>query len=268
MDYTTFFGFAKKPFSASLKPDELLLTDQLQNWKARFDFVTSHKLWAVLTGEVGAGKSTAVRWAIQMLPHPEYKPVLITASGGSIMEIYRRILMALSQPISGTRSKMHQAATLAFKDIADTGVTPILVIDEASLLALEVFKELHTLTQFDCDSRPILSVILVGQEDLIDKLAYPASKPLASRITARMHLIAGNLNQTIEYITHHLKIAGARTSLFEQPALMAIHQASGGILRNINNLARCALITASSNKRQVVTADDVRIAATELFIHS
>lgn len=268
MDYTTFFGFAKKPFSSSLKPDELLVTDQLQNWKARFDFVTSHKLWAVLTGEVGAGKSTAIRWAIQMLPHPEYKPILITASGGSVLEIYRRILMALSQPISGSRAKMYQAATTAFKDIANGGVTPILVIDEASLLALEVFKELHTLTQFDCDSKPLLSVILVGQEDLIDKLTYPASKPLASRITARMHLTAGDLNQTIDYVSHHLKIAGARTSLFEQPALMALHQASAGIPRNINNLSRCALITAASNKRQIVTADDVRVASTELFLNA
>lgn len=267
MDYLTFFGFTKKPFRSDLKTDEILVTEQLKNWQARFQFVTSHKLWGVLTGDVGAGKSTAIRWVIENLPHPEYKSIFVTAAGGSIIEIYRRILIALGLPLSGFKAHMFQTMTQSLKDIAAKEVTPILIIDEASLLSLEVFKELHTLTQFECDSKPILSVILVGQEDLMDKLTYPTSKPLASRITARMHLTAGNQDQTQAYVFHHLKIAGGKTSLFDETALMALHQASAGIPRNINNLARCALITATAEKRQIVTGEDVRVASTELFLH-
>lgn len=267
MDYLTCFGFLRKPFDSNLKQEELLVTEQLQEWKARFDFVVTHKLWGVLTGEVGAGKSTAIRWSLNNLPHPEYKPILVTAGSGSVMEIYRRIMMALALPQCGVRAKMYQGIVCSFKEIASQGVTPILVIDEASLLSLEVFKELHTLTQYDCDSKPTLCVILVGQEDLIDKLTYPGSRPLASRITARMHFPATNEKQTADYIAHHLKIAGVRSTLFETQAITATHQASAGIPRNINNLARCALITAAAQKRQVVTTDDVRIASTELFLH-
>lgn len=267
MDYLTHFGFSRKPFGPDLRHDELLVTDQLAGWRGRFDFVVTHKLWGVLTGEVGAGKSTAVRWAIEGLRHPEYRPIPITAGSGSILETYRRLLITLGLPISGNRAKMHHAITQSIKDIASQKITPVLVIDEASLLALEAFKELHTLTQFDCDSKPTMSVILVGQEDLIDKLTYPASRPLASRITARMHLIAGNEQDTADYIEHHLKIAGVRPTLFEPQAITAIHQASAGIPRNINNIARNALITAAAQKRMVVVTDDIRVAASELFLH-
>lgn len=267
MDYLNFFGFSQHPFRASLRPEEILVTDQLNHWKARFDFVVTHKLWGVLTGEVGAGKSTAIRWALENLPHPEYKPILVIGSGGSVLEIYRRILMVLGQPVPGFRAKMWRGITESFREIARERVTPILVIDEASLLPLEVFCELHTLAQFDCDSKPILSVILAGQEDLIDRLSYPSSRPLASRVTTRMHLTAGDLNQTIAYVAHHLKIAGLSRPLFDQAALTALHQTSGGILRSINNLARCALIAAAHEKRQTVTPEDIRVASTELFLN-
>jgi len=145
-------------------------------------------------------------------------------------------------------------------------ITPVLVIDEASLMSLEVFRELHTLTQFDCDSKPTLSVILVGQEDLLDKLSYPSSKPLASRIVARMHFLGGSEQDTSDYVTHHVRVAGIKTQIFEQQAVTALHQASGCILRNINNLARNAMISATGKKQRIVTADDVRIAASELFL--
>lgn len=262
----THFGFSKKPFSSSLKPADLLITSQMKEWQARCDFVATHRLWAVLTGEVGAGKSTAIRWALDLLPHPEFRPLLVTASGGSVLEIYRRILAALTLPQPGVRAKMFAAIAQACRDTASQNVTPVLVIDEASLLSLEVFRELHTLTQFDCDSKSILSVILVGQEDLIDKLSYPTSKPLASRIVARMHFVGGAEQDTNDYVMHHLHLAGVKPTLFEPASITALHQASGGILRHINNLARNAMISAAAKKQKIVTADDVRIATSELFL--
>lgn len=265
MDYLTHFGFSKQPFSSELKCDELLQTQQLIQWRARFNFVATHKLWGVLTGEIGSGKSTSLRWAIESLPYPEYRPILVTAGSGSILETYRRILITLGNPLPGNRAKMHHAIVQAVKDIANQKITPVLVIDEASLMSLEAFREMHTLTQFECDSKPTLAVILAGQDDMIDKLNYPTSRPLASRIVARMHLMGGNEQDSAEYVAHHLQLAGARASLFDPQAMTAIHQAAGGIPRNINNIACGALITAAANKRQIVTADDIRVAATELF---
>lgn len=269
MEYLSFFGFKQNPFPSNLKAKELLITDQLKHWHARFEFVTTHKLWGVLTGEVGAGKSTAVRWAMEQLSQPQFKPILITATNGTFLEVLRKILFALGHMnVAGIRAKMIHAIRQSFLDIHSQKITPVLIIDEASLLPLDVFRELHTLSQFDCDSKPVICVVLVGQEDLIDKLSYPTSRSLASRITARMHLTAGDMNQTSEYVRHHLKLAGGKETFFDEHAFTAIHQASGGLLRTINNLARCSLISAAAQKRQVVSADDIQVASSEMFLNS
>ena len=85
-----------------------------------------------------------------------------------------------------------------------------LVIDKASLLRLDVFAELHTLTQFENDSKPYLPIVLAGQSNLVDNLHYRNSQPLASRIVGKSHLEGVNRRGMEEYLNHHLKIAGVK----------------------------------------------------------
>jgi type II secretory pathway predicted ATPase ExeA len=141
----------------------------------------------------------------------------------------------------------------------------ILIVDEASLMRLEVFAELHTITQFEQDSKPWLPVILAGKTNLIDLLTYQTSMSPASRIVARSHLEPANRSQMEEYLTHHLSITGVTNGLFDDTAVTAIHQGSGGLFRKANNLARGALIAAANEQSMTVTADHVRLAATEIF---
>ena len=137
-----------------------------------------------------------------------------------------------------------------------------LVIDEASLLRLEVLTELHTLCQFEQDSKPWLPLILAGQDNLIDKLMYRTSLPLASRIVARSHLEGVNRQGMGDYLKHHLAIAGVKTALFDETA---IQQGSGGLFRKAKHLARGALIAAARDQVTTVSAQHVRIASTEIF---
>lgn len=132
-------------------------------------------------------------------------------------------------------------------------------------MRLEIFAELHTLTQFDGDSKPLLPIVLAGQNNLVDLLLYRTSIPLSSRIIARCHLQAVSRTDMELYISHHLKIAGVNHSLFSEQAITAIHQGSGGLLRRANHLARGSLIAAANEKIQLVSAEHVRIAATELI---
>jgi len=141
----------------------------------------------------------------------------------------------------------------------------VLVIDEASLLRLEVLVELHTLCQFEMDSKPYLPLVLAGQSNLIDNLKYPHCMPLASRIVARSHFVGAEREQLESYLLHHLGIAGLNTMLFDDTAVTAIHQGSGGIFRKANHLARGALIAAAAGKEKTVTAEHVRAAASEIF---
>ncbi len=140
-----------------------------------------------------------------------------------------------------------------------------LIIDEASLLRADVFAELHTMTQFNYDSTNLFSLILAGQNSLLDKLKYRTSEPLASRVITRAHLVAISREQMDDYMKHHLKISGIKTKLFSENAVTAIHQGSGGKLREANSLARGALVACMIDKEEQVNEEHVRRASTELI---
>jgi type II secretory pathway predicted ATPase ExeA len=141
----------------------------------------------------------------------------------------------------------------------------VLIVDEASLMRLEVFAELHTITAFEQDSKPWLPIVLTGRSNLIDKLMYQTSLPLASRIVARSHMEPVDRQEMEHYLLHHLALTGVKAGIFDDPAITAIHQGSGGIFRKANHLARGALIAAANTQSATVSADHVRLAATEIF---
>jgi len=266
-NYRTFFGLNKEPFDADIAMKDILQTDQLLDVKTRLDYVIRLGAVGLVTGEVGSGKSTAIRFAEGNLHPSEYRSIYITASSGSIMELYRQLLNELS--IHRSSNSKITMLRLIKKEITDLVLEKkmkvIMIVDEASLLRLEVFAELHTICQFEKDSKPYLPMILAGQNNLIDNLSYRSSQPLASRIVARSHLQATSLEGMKIYIEHHLAIAGVQHNLFDQPALTAIHQGSGGLFRKANHLARGSLIAAAANNKSMVDAEHVQLAATELF---
>jgi general secretion pathway protein A len=266
-NYRSFFGLNKQPFGADINLNEILKTAQLIDVKERFDYVIGLGAIGLITGEVGSGKSTAIRYAAEHLHPSEYKSLYMTASSGAIMEFYRQLVNELDIYIK-TNSKT-MMLRLIKKEIGtlvcEKKIKVVLLIDEASLMRLEVFAELHTLCQFEKDSKPYLPIILAGQNNLIDKLSYRSSQPLASRIVARSHLQGTDLAGMQDYLKHHLAIAGIKQNLFDQNAITAIHQGSGGLFRKANHLARGALIAAAANQANLVNADHVRLAATEIF---
>lgn len=267
MSYRAFFGLKSKPFAADLPLDAILKTEDLQQVQQRILYTIDLGAIALITGEVGAGKSTALRWVAGGLHPSRYKPLWVTATSGSILEVYRQLLSELDiQTASSSRAILTGLIRTQILGLVQSKKQqPVLIIDEASLLRLDVFAELHTLTQFEGDSKPYLPIILAGQNNLADNLLYRSAVPLASRIVARRHLQEVNREGMARYLAHHLSIAGLKHSPFDEPAVTAIHQGSGGLFRKANHLARGALVAATSEKSQVVTAEHVRRAATELF---
>jgi general secretion pathway protein A len=266
-NYRSFFGLKKQPFGADININEILKTAELIDVKERFDYVIGLGAIGLITGEVGSGKSTAIRYAAAHLHPSEYKSLYLTASSGAIMEFYRQLVNKLDIHIK-TNSKA-MMLRLIKKEISalvcEKKIKVVLIVDEASLLRLEVFAELHTVCQFEKDSKPYLPIILAGQNNLIDKLSYRSSQPLASRVVARSHLQGTDLSGMQDYLKHHLAIAGIKHNLFDQNAITAIHQGSGGLFRKANHLARGALIAAAADQANLVNAEHVRLAATEIF---
>lgn len=136
------------------------------------------------------GKSTALRYVTGNLHPSQYRLIRLTATSGSILELYRQILGELASDTNGcSRARMTGRIKNEVLQLAcGKKITPVLVIDEASLLRLEVFAELHTLAQFESDSKPYLPIVLAGQSNLVDNLRYRSSLPLASRVVCKSHL--------------------------------------------------------------------------------
>jgi general secretion pathway protein A len=267
MSYRAFFGLAKEPFIADLPLDSVLTTPELLGVQQRLDYTLRLGAICLVTGEVGAGKSTALRWSCGQLHSSRYKVLWITASAGSILEVYRQLLAELDL---ATAASSRAVLTRLIRNRIDNLVStkrqqPLVVIDEASLLRFDVFAELHTITQFDGDSKPWLPMVLAGQNNLAENLLHRTAIPLASRIIGRSHLPAVDRQGMLDYLNHHLRIAGLKNSPFTEQAVTAVHQGSGGLFRKANHLARGALIAAAAEKSQEVSAEHVRLADSELF---
>lgn len=265
--YRTFFGLTREPFPQDLKIDEILKTQDVLKVADRCDYAVRLGAMTLVTGEVGSGKSTAIRWAASRFHPSEYRLLWITATSGSILEIYRLLAEQLEvETASSSRAVLTRIIRRQILDLTQAKKQKlVLFIDEASLIRLDVFGELHTITQFEADSKPLLPIILAGQNNLIDLLTYRNSLPLASRIVARAHLVPIPRQGMEIYLNHHLKISGVNQQLFSEEAVTAIHQGSGGALRRANHLARGALIAAAIDKSQTIFAEHVRLAATELI---
>jgi len=265
--YKEFFGFVKEPFASRIGWKDILKTDAVSWVKARFDYTVRLGAIALITGEIGSGKSTALRYAAQSLHPSEYKVFFVTATCGSILELYKQIMNSMN--IGGPGSSRAVMTKMIRREIADIvegkKMKAVLVIDEASLLRMEVLAELHTLCQFHFDAKSWLPIIFAGQSTLVDKLEYRSSAPLASRIIARCHLEGIRRKEMQAYLKHRLKIAGIDALLFDDNAITAIYQGAGGILRKADHLARGALMAAAREKTSLVSAEHVRLAATEIF---
>ena len=266
-NYRTFFGFAREPFASDLALKEILQTEELIAVQKRFDYTLRLGGIGLVTGEIGSGKSTALRYASGKLHPSEHQTFYVIASSGSILELYRQISTELG--ITKTTNSKAVITGLIRKEIVEwvqgKKMKVALIIDEASLLRLEVFAELHTICQFDKDSKPWLPLILAGQSSLVDKLMYRTSAPLASRIIVRSHLEGLDRQGMQQYLKHHLKLTGVKNNLFQDAAVTAIHQGSGGLLRKANHLARGALVAAAVAQSSMVEPEHVRLAATEIF---
>ena len=267
MRYRPFFGLTREPFRADLETSAILQTDELLAIGQRVEYVIRIGGIALVTGEVGAGKSTSLRWAAGQLHPSRYKTLWITATAGSILEVYRQLLAELDiNTVSSSRAVLTRLIRQQIQALVSTKKQqPLLIIDEASLLRLDVFAELHTLTQFEGDSKPWLPVILAGQNNLADNLLYRTAIPLASRVVARAHLKAVNRERMDLYVNPHLALAGLKHSPFDEQALTAVHQGSGGLFRKANHLARGALLAAAAEKPQPLTPDTASPAHTQLL---
>ena len=265
--YRAYFGLKSDPFATDVATKDLMRLPGMLGVKERLDYVLSVGGVLVVTGEVGSGKSTSLRWSLAHYHQSDVAVVSIVANTGSIVELLRLISWGFDlNPTTLSKSKLFSDLRSAVRETAGARKQRlVLVIDEANLLRHDVVAELHTLLNFDHDSKGFLPLVLCGQSTLLDRLSYRGAAPLASRVIAKAHLETLSQAQMEDYVAHHVKIAGGKRTLFDAAAITAIHQGSGGVLRRANALARGGLLAAQREEKDAVTAEHIRIASSELM---
>jgi type II secretory pathway predicted ATPase ExeA len=232
---------------------------------ARISWCVDEAAIGVLTGEVGAGKTVAVRAALDELDSSRHTVIYLGNPAIGARGLYSAIVNRLGgTPRFYKAMLIPQAADALAAEVAERGRRVVLVVDEAHLLAADQLEELRLLTNADMDSTSPFALILVGQPTLRQRLRLGAFAALDQRVALRYAIAPMTADETGEYIAHHLRLAGRSDTLFSDDAVARIHKAARGLPRAVNNLAVQALIAAYANNAAIVDDKAARAAVTEV----
>jgi len=251
--FEAFFGFKKTPFGDSPDSKQLFASQAWTQVKARLQFLVDHHGTGLLTGEVGAGKSTAARAFIAGLNPNLYKILYLHWTSGSALDLLRQLALELDlQPAHYRGDLVRQISEAIVRLNQSKKQHPILILDESQLLSHAALEQLPLLLNFDMDSSHYLTLLLIGQPLLRRTLSLQMHEPLRQRIAVQYHLKGLSRDELDAYLTHQLKAAGISQPLFNETARQALYQATKGILRKVNKLALTALRLAASRKVTIV----------------
>ncbi len=256
--YTEHFGLHHKPFN--LVPDPLFLYLSPNHKKAltMLEYgLMSHAGFTVVTGEIGAGKTTLIRTLLGKMGD-DVTIGLINNTHESFGELMIWVLDALEIETEATDNAGRYRDYINFVvDQHVQGKRVVLIVDEAQNLSVKSLEELRLLSNVNIDSDIFLQLILTGQPELIEKLNQPELEQFAQRIGVEYHLKALGYPETQKYIEHRLKMAGAEHHIFSNEACAVIYCYSEGVPRKINNLCDFAMVYAFADDKETVEVDTV-----------
>jgi len=262
-----FFGFKKTPFSDSPDAKQVFPSQAWTQVKTRLQFLVDHHGAGLLTGEVGAGKSTAARSFTATLNPNLFKVIYLHWTPGSPLDLLRQVARELDVEPAHYRGDLVRQISQAIVRLNHSKKQhPLLICDEAQLLAHPALEHLPLLLNFDMDSSRYLSLLLVGQPLLRRTLSLQMHEPLRQRIAVQYHLDGLSREELDAYLAHQLKAAGVSQPLFDDTARQALYQATKGILRKVNKLAVTALRLAAARKVSTVGEAILLDATTEALL--
>lgn len=265
--YKQYFGFTELPFS--IVPNSRFLF-QSQRHKEAISRLTAGLGegggFAMLTGEVGTGKTTVARAMLRALDENVQAGLILnpTFSNSELLEAICDEF-ALDYPHDASLKQLSQIIHQFLLDSHANGIQTLLVIDEAQHLSAEVLEQLRLLTNLETESQKLLKVLLIGQPELQQKLQMPQLRQLAQRITGRYHLLPLDGKETAEYIRYRLTFAGGDAALFSSKAHKLIASQTLGIPRLINLVCDAALKQAYSIGEKTPSHTTVESACHEVM---
>jgi general secretion pathway protein A len=270
--YAPFFGLKHEPFSIAPDPRYLFMSERHREALAHLLYgLGGGGGFVLLTGEIGAGKTTVCRCFLEQVPK-RCNVAYIFNPKLSVTELLRVVCDEFRIPLpsqTGSDGSVKDFVDPLNRYLLQThavGQNNVLVIDEAQNLSADVLEQLRLLTNLETNERKLLQIILIGQPELRDMLARPELEQLAQRVVARFHLGALSQAETVQYIRHRMAVAGLNRPLpFDRPSRQRIFKWSRGVPRRINLLCDRALLGAYSQGKARIDSAIVDKAAAEVF---
>ncbi len=257
--YEAYYGLREKPFSILPDPELIYWGQNHRLAFAMLEFgVMNSAGFTVITGEIGSGKTTLIRYLLRRLD-PQVVVGLMASTPQGQASLLQWVMMSLNQPYEESYPRLFKRFQQFLYDQYSKGRRTILIVDEAQNLDTNSLEELRMLSNINADKDQLLQVVLVGQPQLKDRLQAPELLQFAQRVSSDFHLKPLLASDVIRYINFRLDAVGCNYHLFTDDACRMIAGASRGIPRAINILCDTALVYGFAAEANEITTELVTL---------
>lgn len=264
--YLAYFGLEEPPFRITPDTKYLFFTHQHEAAVDSLIYAIEGRMgFAVLTGEVGSGKTTLTRYILSRLGDNVETALLINPllSVPELLQAINRDFGIPSRILSPQR--LIQSLNKHLLELHRAGKTAVVVIDESQNLSLEALEMIRMLSNLETEQSKLVQILLVGQPELERKLAGHAMRQLRQRVTVHVVLTALSLLETVRYIAHRLTLAGGKEKIYFEPSSYKyLHRVTQGYPRLINLVCDRALTAAFAADTKLITKMIIQRAQADL----
>ena len=251
--FESFYEMTHTPFSRDIPTDKLYDSSSMEEILGRLTYAAERQLFAVLTGDCGTGKTTTIRRFTNRLDSSKFQVLYLSDSKLTPRHFYKGMLEQLGCEAKFYRGdakrQMHREIEL-MRGIH--GVQPVVVVDEAHLLDREMLEEVRFLLNFKMDAQSPMTLILVGQSELWDRLRLQSFSAIRQRIDLQCKLGHYDRSEIGEYVTRHLHYSGITHQIFSDGAIDELHRFSGGTARLVNKICTHCLLYGAQNGHRII----------------
>lgn len=257
-DLNSRFSFHGTPFTCELRVEDHFQSDFFQEGLMHLNRTVAKRMSAAVIAPAGTGKTTLLRGLVATLPEARYRVSYLKVTDLSKRDLCREMAFVVGAETAGNYPSLVRRLQNRFAENANIdGLRPVIILDEAHEIRPDVIGILRLLTNFEMDSRLVVSIIIAGQPPLSGLLKQPRLEDIAHRLAHHCLLRLLSRDELAKYVQHRCRIAGAANSPFDPGAMEALYEIGRGNLRATDYLGLKALEAAHDADKDVVDANHV-----------
>lgn len=262
MKWLAHWGLSCSPFTKEVADKDLWVPSSREEVLSQVVDACRERGHVLLAAEPGVGKTCILRALRHRLPEQGFRFTYCHNATLGRRDFYRHVCLSLGLETKATAAAVFYTIAAHVQDLGRDRIHPVLLLDEAHLLHQDVLEHLHILTNYEWDSKALLSLVLVGLPETRARLQLGKNRSLWSRVHTRLALPESSPGDTAEYVQHRLQLAGATRDLVSSDGLAMLHEATQGNLREIDRVVTDALKVGARRKlRQIDRALVAAIAS-------